>query len=569
VEEFARQGLHGALFIPVVGSGRVYGVLELFRRERLKEREEDEALASALGHQFGRFLDRLHNEQAEHTRDEALRQLWDSDLLGLFTSDPRGQVLDANPCLLRMLGYTRQDLREGRLSWSVLLPTHPHVTSGALPRRLQTADTYQSFEGELLRKHHGTLPALLGSAGLGEGRVVTYVLDLSDWKPGELAPHQQAEARLHTLLSHVPVVLFALDGEGVFTLSEGHGLEQLGLKPGQVVGLSVFDLYRTEPAVLAHARRALEGEEFVSVEALTNGLVFETHWTPLSDAEGHPTGTLALSLDVTQREHEARLRSQLLAEAERAREEAELAVRTRDDFLTIASHELKTPLTSLQLQLHALLKRAREGTRPEEPSQVERLDKAQRQVRKVARMMDELLDVTQVTSGRPRLELREVDLTLLVREVLERLHEEAQRAETRLELRDGAPVLGRWDRAKLEQVVTNLVSNAMKYGAGAPVEVVVHSSGSMAMLEVTDHGIGIAPENLERIFGKFERAVSVRKYGGFGLGLYIVRQLVEAMGGAVDVESVSGEGSTFRVVLPLAGPELRPTPTSPSEAGLH
>ncbi|WP_414640993.1 sensor histidine kinase [Archangium sp.] len=150
---------------------------------------------------------------------------------------------------------------------------------------------------------------------------------------------------------------------------------------------------------------------------------------------------------------------------------------------------------------------------------------------------------------------------------MDRFQDEARRTGTRLELRGADAVVGRWDRARLEQVVTNLVSNALKYGSATPVEVSVRSSGLLALLEVTDHGIGIAPENLERIFGEFERAVSVRKYGGFGLGLYIVRQLVEALGGAVDVESTPGKGATFRVVLPLAGPELQPTP--PSATGLH
>jgi signal transduction histidine kinase len=174
-----------------------------------------------------------------------------------------------------------------------------------------------------------------------------------------------------------------------------------------------------------------------------------------------------------------------------------------------------------------------------------------------------------VAEERLRLELGEVDLTQVVREVLERFQEEAQRMGTGVELRGAEPVVGRWDRGRLEQVVTNLVSNALKYGAGAPVEVEVRSSGSMALLEVKDHGIGIAPEDLERIFGKFERAVPVRKYGGFGVGLYIVRQLVEALGGAVEVESAPGAGTTFHVVLPLAGPESRHTPPTPTEASLH
>jgi PAS domain S-box-containing protein len=568
-EEARRLGLHGGLFAPVTGTGRRYGVLELFRREPLEDRAGDEAMASALGHRFGRFLDRLHVERAENTRDTGLRTLWDSDLLGLFVCDHQGRLLDANATLLRMLGYTRRDVREGHLTWSGLMSASYRAASEGALRRLRVDGTYHSFEGELLRRNDATVPAMLGSASLDEDRVVTFVLDLSDWRVSESGPRQGTDARLQALITHVPVVLFSLDRDGIFTLSEGQGLKGLGLKPGQVVGLSVFDLYRSEPAVLTHVRRALAGEEFFTVNALSSGMIYETHWTPLRDAEGQPAGVLGLALDVTRREREAHWRARLFHEAEEARAEAEQAVRVRDEFLTVASHELKTPLTSLNLQLHTLLKRARQGGQDGE--QVERLEKARRQLQKLARMMDELLDVSRVAEGRLRLELGEVDLMQVVREVMERFQDEAQRAGTRVEVRSTEPVVGRWDRGRLEQVVTNLVSNALKYGAGAPVEVQVRSSGAMALLEVTDHGIGIAPEDLERIFGKFERAVPVRKYGGFGVGLYIVRQLVEALGGAVDVESTPGQGTTFHVVLPLAGPEARPTPPPPSqtEAGLH
>ncbi len=563
-----RHGLHGGLFLPVLGNGQVHGVLELLSQASREDRASDEAVANVVGYHFGRFLDRLHQMEVEHSRVEALGSLWDSDLLGLFISDVHGRVVEANPTLLRMLGYSRQDVRDERLTWSVMTPPRERAVTEAALRRLRTDGVFHSHEGTLLRKNDSGVPVLLGSSGLGDGQVVTFALDLLDWKPLETTPPQEADARLHALITHAPVVLFSLDRDGVVTLSEGHGLETLGFKPGQVVGMSIFDLYRTEPALLAHARRALSGEEFLSIEPLSNGLMYETHWVPLRDPEGRLAGTLGLAVDVTQREREARWRAQLFSEAEEARAAAEHMVRLRDEFLSIASHELKTPLTSLSLQLHTLLKRTRQGTRPEDADMAQRLEKAQRQLHKLARMMDELLDVSRLAEGRLRLELSDVDLVQVVREVLERFQEEAQRHHTRLELQADGPVVGRWDRTKLEQVVTNLVTNALKYGAGAPVEVQVHSSGALALLEVTDHGIGIAPENLERIFGKFERAVPVRQYGGFGLGLYIVRQLVEALGGGVDAESTPGKGSTFHLVLPLAGPERQREPPSP-QAGLH
>jgi PAS domain S-box-containing protein len=565
-EQAARVGLQGGLFVPVLGARRVYGVLELLSRTPREDQVGDEAAASTLGHQFGRFLDRLYWEEAERARDAGLRQLWNADLLGLFLSDLKGKILDANPALLRMLGYTWKELRDGKLSWTGLMPPWSRALSEQGLKRLRKGGATHCFEGELLRKDDHPVPVLLGSVGMGEGLMATSVLELSDWKPVEDTAQRSADARLHQLLAHAPVVLFALDGRGTFTLSEGQSLQALGLKPGQVVGLSVFDYARAESSLLAHVRRALAGEEFFCVDELSNGQLWETHWTPLRDAQGHLAGTLGLAVDITQRERETRWRSRLLEEAQEARAAAENAVRLRDEFLTIASHELKTPLTSLNLQLQSLLRGARKA---EDGPLAGRLDKAQRQIQKLARLMDDLLDVSRLTTGRVRLLLEEVDLVQVVHEVLERFQEEPTRDGTRLRWQGEAAVVGRWDRGRLEQVVTNLVANAMKYGAGAPVEVSVRSSGAMALLEVKDEGIGIAPEDLERIFGKFERAVPVRRYGGFGLGLYIVRQWVEALGGAVDVESSPGHGATFRVVLPLAGPEEHPTPAAPEQPGLH
>jgi signal transduction histidine kinase len=162
-----------------------------------------------------------------------------------------------------------------------------------------------------------------------------------------------------------------------------------------------------------------------------------------------------------------------------------------------------------------------------------------------------LLDVGRLAAGRLELEPGEVDLSALVREVLERLAEVFAQAGCSVQLEAEAPVRGEWDAQRLDQVLVNLLSNAAKYGAGRPVHVRVEQVEGRARISVRDEGIGIAPEALPRLFGRFERATSDRNYGGLGLGLYISRQLVEAMAGSVRVESRPQAGATFTVDLPL------------------
>jgi signal transduction histidine kinase len=175
-------------------------------------------------------------------------------------------------------------------------------------------------------------------------------------------------------------------------------------------------------------------------------------------------------------------------------------------------------------------------------------------VRRLSQLMDELLDVSRISSGRFSLHVEPVDLGALVRETAARFEPEVLRLGGRLEVEAPERVEGRWDRQRLEQVVTNLLSNALKYGDGKPVQVRVAKVGTSARLVVRDEGIGIARDALRRIFGKFERAVSERHYGGLGLGLYITRQIVDALGGTIQVESEQGQGATFIVELPLSPP---------------
>jgi PAS domain S-box-containing protein len=231
--------------------------------------------------------------------------------------------------------------------------------------------------------------------------------------------------------------------------------------------------------------------------------------------------------------------------------EAQAAVAARDEFLSIASHELRTPLTALRLALENMRRvSTREAIEKLPPAYVERvLATAERQGQRLEKLVAALLDVSRIQMGRLELDVEEVDLAAVVAEAAAQLEDEAAQTGSSLEVR-GEAVRGYWDRLRISQVVTNLLSNAVKYGAGKPVEVEVGTREDRARLVVRDHGIGIEPADLPQIFERFERAVSSRNYGGLGLGLYIVKRIVEAHGGTVAVESTPGEGSAFVVELP-------------------
>jgi PAS domain S-box-containing protein len=254
---------------------------------------------------------------------------------------------------------------------------------------------------------------------------------------------------------------------------------------------------------------------------------------------------IAIARDMTDRKR-AQLERELLYR------EAVDAIRARDEFLSVASHELRTPLSSLKLQLEMMLQPPRRH--PDQMLGAEqlraKLEIACKQVDRLSRLVSELMDVSKITAGRLRLELERADLSAIVHDVVSRMSDEAARVGSVINVRESGRVEGTWDRMRVEQIVINLLANAFKFAPGKPIDVVVEERGPLARLSVTDHGIGIAPEDAERIFRRYEQAISSRGYGGMGLGLYIVRQIVTSHGGTIRVESQLGSGSTFVVDLP-------------------
>ncbi len=245
--------------------------------------------------------------------------------------------------------------------------------------------------------------------------------------------------------------------------------------------------------------------------------------------------------------HQAMEAKVKLAEAQIARAAAEEALHARDEFISIASHELKTPITSLKLLVQAAL---RSGL-PEDNAIRERFLKVDRQAARLTDLVENLLDVSRVSAGRLTLAPERTDFAAQVRGSLERFAEEAARRGSELRLDLPASVPGYWDPLRLGQIIDNLVSNALKYGEGRQIDISLTAERGLARLTVRDRGISIKPEDQARIFERFERAVSVRKFGGLGLGLWVVRELVTKMGGEITVRSSPGEGSTFRVTLPV------------------
>jgi len=230
------------------------------------------------------------------------------------------------------------------------------------------------------------------------------------------------------------------------------------------------------------------------------------------------------------------------------------AVHARDEFLSIASHELRTPITTLTLQIDGLSRLLHDHAPAATPEKVaRRLEITRRQVDRLAALVSTLVDVSRITSGKVQLTRQLADLAEIIRSVSERFGEELLRSGSTLALERQGPIWGNFDVSRIDQVLSNLVSNAIRYGRGKPIVIGAVSLGQTARFWVEDFGIGIAPEHQTRIFQRYERATSSTNYAGLGLGLWISRQLVEAMGGTISVRSVVDAGSIFTVDIPRGG----------------
>lgn len=331
-----------------------------------------------------------------------------------------------------------------------------------------------------------------------------------------------------TLFEHVRDIVLMIDADTGAIIDANHAAELAyhGTRE-QLLAMSIFDLRPDTTNRVGRQMRVADecGTQFETVHRRCDGTTFPVEVSSRGETIDGQRLLLSIIRDISSR-----------------RQLEEL----REEFLVLASHELRTPVTSIGLRLQQLVRSGERGGTIEQALGDARL--ALDELRRLSHLVDTLLDA-QVARGTIELVREEIDLGTLVREVVERQRGHADRIGCELTV-ETISVTGHWDRARIEQIVTNLMTNALKYGAGKPVRVAVDADPAEVWLEVHDRGIGLARRDLARIFEKFERAASPDSYAGLGLGLYITRKLVDAHGGRIEVSSEPGKGAMFRVRLP-------------------
>jgi PAS domain S-box-containing protein len=387
---------------------------------------------------------------------------------------------------------------------------------------------------------------------------------------------ERSQSFLDSLIEHLPNMIFVKEAGDLRFVRFNHAGEQLlGVERDQLIGKNDYDLFPKEQAdfFISKDRAVLDSGKLLDIPeepiSTRSGLRYlHTRKIPLGNKDGKPEYLLGISEDITDRKlaEEELKKSQVALQSSYAELEnrvqertAQLneAVRVRDEFLSIASHELKTPLTPLKLQLQNLVRtlNPKGGSAqslvipPEQLIQL--VHSSDRQITRLTRLIEDLLDVSRITAGHLNLHLEEVDLSQLVSETVERYAEQFGEADCAVEIDAPKPVLGLFDRLRIEQVIVNLMTNALKYAPGKPVRFSVHKLDGRAQLSVRDQGAGIPEEQLERLFNRFERGATSAGLGGLGLGLYISRQIIQTHGGTIHIESRPGAGATFVIDLPL------------------
>jgi PAS domain S-box-containing protein len=384
--------------------------------------------------------------------------------------------------------------------------------------------------------------------------VIAVIRDITERKEVELRA-AESESRFQIMADAAPVMLWMSETNALCTFFNQTWLSFTGRSVEQEWGVGWAEGVHFEDfqdCVDTYMAAFRQRQPFEMEYRLRRG-DGEYRWildrgAPRYGSDGQFAGYIGSCIDITERKN---LEFQLLS-----------SVRVRDEFLSIASHELRTPLAAMQLQVQNLDRMVQKNGAQHLASGriTSDLGRTTGHVKRMTRLVDTLLDISHLSEGRLSVDRREIDLVPVVQDVVRSMRAAATAVNCEVQISVPTTLVCTGDRLRLEQVITNLLANAIKFGAGKPIDVSLTSQedAGAARLAVVDRGIGIAREQQKRIFERFERGVSTRHFGGFGLGLWISKQIIEAHGGHITVESRPGQGASFTVDLPRR-------PSSPSQ----
>jgi PAS domain S-box-containing protein len=485
----------------------------------------------------------------------------------IWTTTAEGEVVEDSPSWRAFTGQTYEELRGA--GWLGAVHPDERDTVAEAFRAAVASRTLYEVEYRVRRPDGSYTPTLARAAPVigPDGRVIEWVgtnTDISIRRRAEQAL-RESEARFRTLIETIPQIVFTSNLDGSSDFHNSQTLAYTGLTAQQLRDWGWSEVYHPDDIQLALEAygRALAGGKPSTMGTFRlrrhDGAYrwFLISVGPLRAHDGLIVKWFGVATDI----HE-----QKKWEEEQAR-----AIAARDAFLSVASHELKTPVAAAVLQIQKVRRSLDRGGDPEGVRRG--IVAGESAVERLGLLVEALLDVSRIAGGSLALERAPYDLSASISEAATRFREQAARTGSVLDVAVEPDVHAVGDRLRLEQVIAKLLTNAIRFGGGKPVSVSLRRQGERAILQVSDRGIGIAPDDQARIFDRFERAVSVRNFGGFGLGLWIARHIVEASGGAIRVESAPGRGATFTVELPLnadgpvlpasAGPGARPDPGVP------
>lgn len=355
---------------------------------------------------------------------------------------------------------------------------------------------------------------------------------------------RESEVQFRTLANSITPLVWMANSKGHVYWYNQRWFELTGFQPKEIEGWGWQQIVHPNdiPEINSRWESSLTRGESLKIELQIRNIKGEYRWflvqaEPLKNSKGEVTKWFGTNTDI----NEQKLLSQNLR----------LSLQERDEFISIASHEMKTPLTSIKLQTDIANMAFQKNNEVEPPKLHKLFEVTYRQIDRMTRLVDDMLDASRVSVGKLSLNPANVNLNELIKNVIDRFFSQLAISRNTISFHADAEVIGYWDSFRLEQVMSNLISNCIKYAAGTKIEISLSKLDHRAQIVIKDYGMGIPKEMQQKIFNRFERAVSADNISGLGLGLYITREILYKHGGTIRVESDSGKGATFIIELPI------------------